>query len=342
MTEFELDDLDLTEILGDGYSLDKFNEHSLTPLESEEVPPVPTELRISTITAICKTNVCINLANLIEHLHGFVVTDENSEGIITAKYGNTHIGQEPSKKGRKNKKFFYNQITIILRIMVDKDNFKNINMKIFNNGNFQLTGLKKEQDGHKSIKIVISYLNSILKSVENIFTFKNPQDSTINYTDFDVVLINTDFCARFKIKRDNLHKILVNQYQIFCTYEPCIYPGVKSGYYWNEDYKDYPNKGICYCTKNCNGKGRGSGNGQCKKVTIAIFQSGNVIITGARTYEQINDSYNFINSVFRDNFIDIKRNPSPLLFEEVADPKKKEIIYLKKSDLVFKNKKIFF
>ena len=35
----------------------------------------------------------------------------------------------------------------------------------------------------------------------------------------------------------------------------------------------------------------------CKKITISTFQSGNIIITGARTIEQINCCYNFIMNV---------------------------------------------
>lgn len=316
----------------------------------EDVPPVPTELRISTITAISTTNISINLPNLINCLNKYIIpcSQESSEksskeGIITAKYGTITIGQQENKKVRKNKKFFYNQITIVVRISNGNSSSKNINMKIFNNGNLQLTGLKKEQDGHKCIKLFLSHLNKIKESnIPDVFTFKNPNDTIIDYSGFDIVLINTDFCARFKIRRDKLHQILVNQYQIFCSYEPCIYPGVNSKYYWNEDYKNFPNKGICYCSKNCTGKGRGCGNGGCKKVTISIFQSGNVIITGARTFEQINDSYTFINSIFRNHFHEIKRNPSPFLIEEPKNIEPSKVIYIKKSDLVFKNKKIFF
>ena len=52
-----------------------------------------------------------------------------------------------------------------------------------------------------------------------------------------------------------------------------------------------------------NGKGSGCGDGQCKKVTIAVFKSGKVIITGGRNKEQINESYRFIT-----NFIESKKD----------------------------------
>ena len=40
----------------------------------------------------------------------------------------------------------------------------------------------------------------------------------------------------------------------------------------------------------------------CKKITISIFQSGNIIITGARSLEQINDAYSFINKVLKKDY----------------------------------------
>ena len=44
------------------------------------------------------------------------------------------------------------------------------------------------------------------------------------------------------------------------------------------------------------------GNGNCKRITIAIFQSGRILITGGRNREQISKSYNFINRVLKENF----------------------------------------
>ena len=49
--------------------------------------------------------------------------------------------------------------------------------------------------------------------------------------------------------------------------------------------------------------------GDCKKVTIGVFQSGCVIITGAATVTQIEECYPYICKVLKDN-IDLirKRN----------------------------------
>ena len=67
------------------------------------------------------------------------------------------------------------------------------------------------------------------------------------------------------------------------------------------------------------------GNGDCKKVTVAIFQSGKIIITGAQNYSQIKEAYLFMNRVLDDNYELIKR----------------EEFKLKKTDEIISNKKFY-
>ena len=157
-------------------------------------------------------------------------------------------------------------------------------------------------------------------------------DKNCKINNYKIVLINSDYFVGFEIRRDELHNILINKYNLYSSYEPCIYPGVNSKYYWNKDYKDVPFLGKCYCQSNCNGKGNGEGDGNCKKITISIFQSGSVIITGARSMEQILDAYNFINKVFKDNYDKIKKVNAPFLEKEDIKPNqstKKKTIKIK-------------
>ncbi len=78
----------------------------------------------------------------------------------------------------------------------------------------------------------------------------------------------------------------------YSSFESCIYPGVNIKYYFNNTQ----NNGICCCNRVCNGKGIGDSDGNCKKITIAVFKSGKIIITGAKTTDQLVISYNFISS----------------------------------------------
>ena len=110
------------------------------------------------------------------------------------------------------------------------------------------------------------------------------------------VLINSDFDIKYSVNREILHREIINK-GLYSSYEPCMYPGVNIKYYFNNNNDKC---GICKCTEKCNGKGRGCGNGQCKRVTIAVFASGKIIITGGRSIEQLVDSYNFIKGVLDD------------------------------------------
>ena len=147
--------------------------------------------------------------------------------------------------------------------------------------------------------------------------------------DYKIVLINSDYYLGFEVKRDVLHTLLCNEYKIYSSYESCIYPGVNSKYYFNEEYKDFRYKGKCYCDVFCDGKGNGIGAGKCKKITISIFQSGSIIITGARNIDQINIAYKFINTVINDNYETIKKQESFFKINE-----KKKILKLKKTNIL--------
>jgi TATA-box binding protein (TBP) (component of TFIID and TFIIIB) len=163
---------------------------------------------------------------------------------------------------------------------------------------------------------------------ENAIEFTN----NCKIKDYNIVLINSDFYVGFEIKRTDLHELLTNTYHIFSSYEPCIYPGVNSKYYFNELYENEEFKGKCYCDVYCSGKGNASGNGNCKKITISIFQSGSIIITGARNVQQINIAYNFINKVINDNKDAIKKNH--LILNNTQINYKQKIIKLKKHSII--------
>ena len=154
--------------------------------------------------------------------------------------------------------------------------------------------------------------------------------NTCKIKDYKIVLINSDYYLGFEIKREVLQYLLCNKYNIFSSYEPCIYPGVNSKYYFNEAYIDKVYEGKCYCDIYCSGKGNGNGNGQCKKITIALFQSGSIIITGARDMNQIKRAHKFINKIIDDNYSVIKKDD--ISFININE--KKKIIKLKKENIV--------
>jgi TATA-box binding protein (TBP) (component of TFIID and TFIIIB) len=233
------------------------------------------DLRISTMTQIAEISSKIELTNLYKYLEPtdtikyISFGSELSKGEVTKKI----------KKPRKNKekKFFYNQIT--LHIFYEKI----VNVKIFNNGRIQMTGLKNNKQGIEIIKIFLEEVDKLSEEYKSeIYETVNPK-----FTWNKTVLINSDFDINYKIDREALHRSIIEA-GYYSSFEPCIYPGVNIKYYY---HKSKENNGICNCDKMCNGKGKDD---TCKKITIAVFNSGKIIITGGNSMKHIEIAYNFI------------------------------------------------
>lgn len=256
-----------------------------------------SKYRISTITITGSVNCLINLKELYDNIE-----IDSFRKIIYVEHGDNKYNQNcKGEKKRKNKtntqsvKRFDNQLT-----MIYKFNGYVFNIKLFKNGNVQMTGVKDITEGEKMIDELIEFIKNInLRSNNEIVSIE--EISKVQNINYKVRLINSDFKVNFEIKRDVLYRILLNVYNINCTYEPCIYPGVKIAYYVNEDDKQY--NGICQCKIKCIGKKT-----TCKRITIAIFQSGCVIITGANTIEQINLTYKYISDILKNHMREIKRS----------------------------------
>ena len=236
-------------------------------------------LRVSTMTLVSKISTNINLSKLYEHIN-------ISDHIKFIEYGDKPTKGEPynKKKKKKDKKnYFYNQITI--HVMLDKF----VNVKMFNNGRIQMTGLKSRENG-------INIINIIIKEIQKLSEEKKSEivdNDIIEILNTDIVLINSDFDIKSKINNEILQRIIIeNGY--YSSYEPLIYPGVNIKYYFNPERQ---NNGICNCDRQCDGKGK---NGLCKKVTIAVFNSGKIIITGWQKIEHLNTAYDFITNLINE------------------------------------------
>lgn len=243
-------------------------------------------LRISTITCVLMISKDIDLEKIYK-------TIPISKYITFIEFGddNTPKGYsekaQKKKRKKKKKKIFYNQAT--MHVIYEN---KIMNVKLFNNGRIQITGLKKENQGEPLIKGLIEYLSDFC-----IF------DSEVEILTSKIVLINSDFDMGYQIVRENLQDEII-KHGLYSTLETCIYPGVNIKYYINTNNCD----GICNCSKMCNGKGDANGDGDCKKVTIAVFKSGKIIITGAQNKGQLETCYRFIK-----NFIDDRKEEFRLI-----------------------------
>ena len=243
-------------------------------------------LRVSTITCCAELTTDINLTNLYRQIgiDDFIRYAENGD----MNYKGFAEKNTKKKRKEKAKRTFFNQLT--LHCYYDN---KLINVKFFNNGKIQMTGLKYEEQGSK-------LLNDKLIPMFN--TFKEIFDSDVKeINNYRIVMMNSDFDIKKNIDRDLLQDKIIDA-GYYSVYEPDWYPGVNIKYYFNTNND---NSGICRCSEICKGKGTGDGEGECKGVTIAAFEKGKILITGARKKEQLIRCKCFIED-FINNKINIK------------------------------------
>lgn len=278
-------------------------------------------IRISTMVTTCHVGTQINLDALFEQVPIMKYWILNN-GILEMEYQGKlkgvswkNIMQKPEKK---KKTFFFNQATLVIRQEVAPLQWKEINVKLFRNGGIQMTGVRTEEMCWNAIRWLKEHLSiSCSKPV-----FEGPT----NIHKMQIQLVNTDFSIGAKIKRDSLYKLLSEKYNLTVSYEPSIYQGVKTKYFYNSQKPASCPPGICPCDKLCKGSSDGESLGECKKITISPFQTGQVIITGARTMHQINEAYEFMKNLFETHADEVLRKnyicpESEMPIEEVAAPK---------------------
>ena len=261
-----------------------------------------SQLRISTITTTAQLGTTINLDNLYAQIPILPYWDL-TDGVLKMEYKGSVKGtsfKDIMLKPKDTKKSFFNQATIVVRREVLPLNWKEINIKIFRNGGVQMTGVRSIEMAADSLRWLIAHICEKC-SATPVFT----KEPVIHKE--QVQLVNTDFSIGAKIRRDVLHRVLSETYRLNSSYESAIYQGVKTKYFYNAERPAGFQAGLCPCARLCKGTGDGSKIDQCKKITISPFQTGQVIITGARTMDQINEAYEFIKEVFTSHADDILR-----------------------------------
>lgn len=281
-----------------------------------------TQYKISTITATGSINADVNLELLFDNIPITPVTCDGEEGVLYAELGQLRKGVPKKNSVRTRKtvescKKFDNQLTLEYRLKLrDTNNTTVLNCKIFKNGNVQMTGVKYVEQGNTFVDKIIELVRRAGNAVQDTTVLENK-----NYS---VRMINCDYKVGFCIKRDALFKVMMVEYGNMVSFEPCIYPGVKIQYMWN--VRNLRRRdGICRCAETCiQGKGNGHEEGKCKKITVAVFQSGCVIITGAQTEHQIKDTYEWINNIIFTNKEKIEKRS--IAINESSEPTKKILL----------------
>lgn len=281
--------------------LEKRNDSNL------ELPPVG-ELNISVKTACCYINqpynikkMCFKIEEMLKKYNTFN-DDGERKGIGSVIKSINYTKADESEEGIivKNSKAnnnFYNSICISVKIRQDKL----INLMIFTNGRITCTGSKNDDDGLVATNLLLDEM----KKMPDIFEEgKVDEAAVVNY---EVVMINSNFFCGFFVDNHKLYDILIRNrdtYKLFCSYDPRVYQGVKIYFMWNSNQTI--KNGVCVCQKKrCKfsaKKKNGNGDGDCRRISVAVFGTGKVLIAGAKNDIQLYDTYNFIIELLQSNF----------------------------------------
>ena len=273
---------------------DSFTITDYINVDSIEIKNLPLGVSVSTMCASGRLNTKLNIPNIEKYLQ------LNSNDVLTVKINQERIRTLISVKNKpkRNKKdinhkdtsknHFYNQITVVMRVdhgkYDDLDFVRKINLKLFKNGSFQMSGCKTI----KGVNIVFNKLIYKLKEIKakkmedgkiNEIKFIDNHDK-ITVTDFKIDMINSNYKVNMQIDRDKLYNLLLKK-KIKSSYEPCIRACVIIKY---TPIKENPAQ---------------------KEVSIFIFKKGNIIITGARSRSQIISAYDYMNDILLTHTDDI-------------------------------------
>jgi len=197
-------------------------------------------------------------------------------------------------KIKRSKHKFFNQVTAYIKLGVDRY----INVKIFKNGSLQMTGIKKISECNNIINLLLDEIKEPINSntllalpagvlLPDFITAKyevNKMVELIKKTEdlkvssFSIRMINSNCKVPFKINRDALFQILKTE-KIKCRYDPNSHACVNIRHDITEN----------------------------DKVSIFVFQSGSIIITGGKTISDINSGYHYIMNLISKHYEVIKK-----------------------------------
>jgi TATA-box binding protein (TBP) (component of TFIID and TFIIIB) len=271
-----------------------------------------TPLRISTLVTTGHLGSIIYLTKLFDQIATQLIPiGYPTEGFLKMEHESKVIGhsaRDMLTKRRVSDKTFFNQSTLVIRKLrggsgEDANEFKEVNVKLFANGGFQMTGVTSEEFSREVLQFMLEQFKGFTEPIS---------EKPLSVAKFAIQLLNSDYKMSALLKRAELHRILCQEYRLSSTLETTIYQGVNTKYYYNKEASATQPKGICMCPKFCNGQGDGTKRGACKKITIAAFQTGSIIITGARNKEQLDEAYEFMNEVLQKHRNAVAKVPAPV------------------------------
>ncbi len=197
-------------------------------------------IKISTKTIIAVTNMTFNLNLLYNYLNitDWVVIkkkrgrkkkvevpnpnkDVGAGSIISVVKG-PNVRGVVLKKNKKSKTYFLNSITIVLILEFGKM----INVKVSQNGKFQITGCKEKSHYTNAIEFIYKKIKISEKQIgEQIVAFKSDTDKYPKVI-FNIVMKNIDFKVGFSVQREKVDTFINENTEFFSLFEGSVNTGV--------------------------------------------------------------------------------------------------------------------
>lgn len=241
---------------------------------------INSKVHFSTMSTTCRIgHTIINIENIYNYLP---VSHDN---VLLINYKNTYKTVDENlikKRKKKTKKIvkkvnnFFNQITLLMAV----DENRKINTKLFTNGSVQMTGSKNILDNLKILNKLIECLKTTYNvDGEEIQLVENPD--SLEISDFKISMINTNFGIGKDVNREEILKIIKTNDLPYVKAK--LKPDIHAAINIELLVEDYI-------------------------VTILVFKTGNIIITGGKKSIHINTAYDFITKLIEDNKSRIIKN----------------------------------
>jgi hypothetical protein len=282
---------------------------TLPPIETETYETITdTPYNLSTMTICGRFGGTINIQYVLEHapILPYWKLKEGClrvEGYMDNIWSYRGVCRKYIEKPDKGQGPFKNSVTVYYRIFDEiTGEAKEPSIKLFKNGGFQTTGIRTPYQAEYIVKCMRE-----LFSITGEGTFIPSETSDTPF--ISVSMMNSDITIPYTIRREALQKILKDAH-MRSSFESTTYQGVNIKYYWNYEkhFKGLPQSGKCECPTQCisSGKKRMMTNPEldtsgCVRITIAPFQTGKIIITGAKRIEQVDDASKWILHLIQSN-----------------------------------------
>lgn len=243
------------------------------------------------------------------------------------------IRKNPGKGPFKNAATFY-----VRMYDAEMDEFKEPSIKVFHNGGVQITGVRTPTQ----MKDTLQMLVDIIRDTPGGFTEEGAPFPERVFT--EVCMMNADIRTGYTLSRSSIQRILTTESDLRSTFESTAYQGVNIKFFWNavKHKLGQPQLGMCPCDVQCVSSGKKSSvrntaknvKTKCTKVTIAPFQTGKIIITGAKHETQVQDAAKWILGFIVKHSHQIIGHPTdPPVSTNTPDPMRKSYPFIEKVPL---------